>query len=157
MTSESKKAEVESDLLTDINMLLMVEKGIRGGMCNSICRYAKANNKYMKSYDKNKESKHLILNGLKLLLSLMKISLKNYDEKSEEEYFLEVDVQYPEKLCELQSDLPFLPGRKKLKNAKKLVVNLQDKGKYVVYIKILKQALNNGLILKKVHRAISFN
>ena len=157
MTSESKKAEVESDLLTDINMLLMVEKGIRGGMCNSICWYAKANNKYMKSYDKNKESKHLILNGLKLLLSLMKISLKNYDEKSEEEYFLEVDVQYPEKLYELQSDLPFLPGRKKLKNAKKLVVNLQDKGKYVVYIKILKQALNNGLILKKVHRAISFN
>ena len=76
MTSESKKAEVESDLLTDINMLLMVEKGIRGGMCNSIRRYAKANNKYMKSYDKNKESKHLILNGLKLLLSLMKISLK---------------------------------------------------------------------------------
>ena len=157
MTSESKKAEVESDLLTDINMLLMVEKGIRGGMCNSTCRYAKANNKYMKSYDKNKESKHLILNGLKLLLSLMKISLKNYDEKSEEEYFLEVDVQYPEKLYELQSDLSFLPGRKKLKNAKKLVVNLQDKGKYVVYIKILKQALNNGLILKKVHRAISFN
>ena len=157
MTSESKKAEVESDLLTDINMLLMVEKGIRGGMCNSICQYAKANNKYMKSYDKNKESKHLILNGLKLLLSLMKISLKNYDEKSEEEYFLEVDVQYPEKLYELQSDLSFLPGRKKLKNAKKLVVNLQDKGKYVVYIKILKQALNNGLILKKVHRAISFN
>ena len=157
MTSESKKAEVESDLLTDINMLLMVEKGIRGGMCNSICQYAKANNKYMKSYDKNKESKHLILNGLKLLLSLMKISLKNYDEKSEEEYFLEVDVQYPEKLYELQSDLPFLPGRKKLKSAKKLVVNLQDKGKYVVYIKILKQALNNGLILKKVHRAISFN
>ena len=157
MTSESKKAEVESDLLTDINMLLMIEKGIRGGMCNSICRYTKANNKYMKSYDKNKESKHLILNGLKLLLSLMKISLKNYDEKSEEEYFLEVDVQYPEKLYELQSDLPFLPGRKKLKSAKKLVVNLQDKGKYVVYIKILKQALNNGLILKKVHRAISFN
>ena len=140
MTSESKKAEVESDLLTDINMLLMVEKGIRGGMCVSIRRYAKANNKYMKSFDKNKESKHLILNGLKLLLSLMKISLKNYDEKREEGYFLEVDVQYPEKLYEPQSDLPFLPERKKLKNAKKLVVNLQDKDKYVVYIKILKQA-----------------
>ena len=48
-------AKVKSDLLTDINMLLMVEKGIRGRICNSIYRSAKANNKYMKKYDKNKE------------------------------------------------------------------------------------------------------
>ena len=40
-------------------MLLKVEKGIRGGICNSIARYAKANNKYMKDYDKNKELSHL--------------------------------------------------------------------------------------------------
>ena len=40
-------------------MLLMVQKGIRGGICNTIHQYAKANNKYMKDYDKNKESSYL--------------------------------------------------------------------------------------------------
>ena len=54
-----KKTKVKLDLLTDIDMLLMVEKGIRGGICHSIYRYAKANNKYMKDYDKNKESSYL--------------------------------------------------------------------------------------------------
>ena len=52
-----KKTEVKLELLTDINMVLMVEKGIRGGICNTIHRYAKANNKYMKDYDK--ESSYL--------------------------------------------------------------------------------------------------
>ena len=51
-----KKTEVKIDLLIDIDMLLMVEKGIGGGICHSMYRYAKANNKYMKDYDKNKES-----------------------------------------------------------------------------------------------------
>ena len=50
------KTKVKLDILTDIDMLLMVEKGIRGGICHSIYRYAKANSKYMKDYEKNKES-----------------------------------------------------------------------------------------------------
>ena len=53
-----KKTKGKLDLLTDIDMFLMVEKGIRGGICHSIYLYAKANNKYMKGYDKNKESSY---------------------------------------------------------------------------------------------------
>ena len=51
----SKKTEVKLDLLTDINMLLMAEKGIRGGICNGTHQYAKVDNKYMNDYDENKE------------------------------------------------------------------------------------------------------
>ena len=54
-----KKTKVKLDLLTDIDMFLMVEKGIKGGICYSVYRYAKANNKFMKDYDKNKESSYL--------------------------------------------------------------------------------------------------
>ena len=51
-----KKTEVKLELITDYDMLLMIEKGIRGGICQATHRYAKANNKYMKNYDKNIES-----------------------------------------------------------------------------------------------------
>ena len=54
-----KKINVKLELLTDNDMLLMFEKGIRGAMCQAICRYAKANNKYMNNYNKNKESSYL--------------------------------------------------------------------------------------------------
>ena len=51
-----KKTGVKLELLTDENMFLLYEKGVRGGMCQVTCKYAEANNKYMKNYDKKKES-----------------------------------------------------------------------------------------------------
>ena len=54
-----KKTNIKLELLTDYDMLLMVEEGIRGRICHSIHRYARANNKYMKNYDENKESSYI--------------------------------------------------------------------------------------------------
>ena len=54
------KTDVKLELITDVDMLLMIEKGIRGVICHSVYRHAKANNRYMKIYDKNKESSDII-------------------------------------------------------------------------------------------------
>ena len=83
--------------------------------------------------------------------------IKNYDGNSDKRYFLEVHVEYPKNLFSLHRDLPFLPKRKKIEKCRKLVCDFFDKKKYVVHIKALKEALNHGLILKKVHRVIQFN
>ena len=83
--------------------------------------------------------------------------IKSYNENSDIGYFLEVDVEYPKKLFNLQKDLPFLPERRKLEKVKKLFFDKEDKEKYVIHIWGLKQALNHGLILKRVHRVIQFN
>ena len=59
MESNLKKTKVKLDLLTDTDMLLMVEKGVRRGICHAVHYHVKANNKYMKDFDKNKESSYL--------------------------------------------------------------------------------------------------
>ena len=152
-------------------MLLMVEKGVRVGICHAIHRYSKANNKYMKKYDKNIESSYLMYvdtNNLygwampqKLLVKKLsefdESFIKNYSKNSNKGYILEVDVKYPKNLFNLHKDLPFLAERKKTEKCKKLVCSIHDKQNYVVHIRALKQALNHGLILKKVHRVIQFN
>ena len=83
--------------------------------------------------------------------------IKNYNENSDVGYFLEVDIEYPKQLWSSHKDLPFLPERKKLEKVEKLVCSIEDKEKYVIHIRALKQALNHGLILKRVHRVIQFN
>ena len=172
-----KKTNVELELLTDYDMLLMVEEGIRGGICRSIQRYSKANNKYMKNYGESKESSYiqyldannlygwvmsqkLPVNDFKWIEDTSKINeefIKNYDENNDKGYILEVDVKYPKRLHKLHSDLPFLPKRMKIDRCEKLVCNLLNEKKYVVHINSLKQALNHGLELKKIHRVIEFN
>ena len=68
-----------------------------------------------------------------------------------------VDIQYLEKLCEIHGTLPFLPEKKRLGKVEKHVTSLEDQWEYVAHIKSLKQALNHGLVLKKVHRNVSFD
>ena len=72
-------------------------------------------------------------------------------------YIFEVDVRYPTRLRDLHSDLPFLPERMKVNKCKKLVCNLFNKKNDVVHVNSLKQALNHGVKLKKIHRIIEFN
>ena len=174
-----KKTNVELELLTDYDMLLMIEEGIRGGICHAVHRYAKANNIYiyMKDYDSSKESSYiqyldannlygaamsekLPMNGFKWVSDISEINekfIKSYNKNSDKGYILEVDVDYPSKLHKLHSDMPFLPERMIIDKTKKLVCNLHDKKNYVVHISVLKQALDHGLKLRKVHRVIEFN
>ena len=83
--------------------------------------------------------------------------IKRFDEDSNKEYIFEVDIEFPKDLQNLHSDLPFLSERMKIKKCNKLVCNLFDKKEYVVHIRVLKQALNHGLVLQKVIRVIQFN
>ena len=171
-----KKTNVELELLADYDMLLMVEEGIRGGICHAVNRYAHANNYYMKDYDKTKESsyiqyldannlygaamsKKLPMKGFKWLDNIERIDeefIKEYNEINDKGYVIEADVDYPQELHDLHSNMPFLSERMIINKTKKLVCNLHNKKNYVAHINILKQALNHGLKLKKVHRVIEF-
>ena len=145
----------------------MVEEGIRGGICHAIQRYAHANNKYMNDHDKKKKSsyiQYLDANNLygKAMTYICHISkidedfVKVYNKNDNKGYLLDVDVDYPSKFQNLHSNLPFLPERMVINNTKKLVCNLNDKKNYIVHINVLKQALDHGLKLRKVHRIIEF-
>ena len=85
------------------------------------------------------------------------IKKKSYNEGSDEGYFLEVDIQYLQKLHELHNDVPSLPERMKIEKVEKLVANLHNKTEYFIHIRNSKQTLYHGLVLKKVHRVIKFN
>ena len=85
------------------------------------------------------------------------VFIKNYDENSDKGYILKVDVKYPEKICMLHSDLVFLPERMKINKCTKLTCTIQNKENYIIHIRALKQAINHGLELTKVHRIIEFD
>ena len=164
-----KTTNIEFELLTDYNMLLMVEEGIRGGICHSIHRYAKANNKYMKNCNNNEESsyiqyldasnlygwamsKKLPVNGFKWTDNEHVINeefIKNYNENDKKGYILEADVKYPKELHDLHSDLPFLPERMEINKCKKLVCNLYDKKEICCTHKFIKTSIKSWIKVKK--------
>ena len=174
-----KKTKVELELLTDTDMLLMFEKGIREGMCQVICRYAEANNKYMNNYDKNKVSSYLVYldaNNLYGYAMSKKLPIRNfkwldkddiskfndelikkYDENSDIGCIFEVDIEYSKHIRMLHSDLPFLPERMKINKSTKLFCNVQDKKNYLVQVLALQQALDYGLKITKIHEIIQFD
>ena len=157
----------------------MIEKGIRGRICQATHRYAKANNIYMKNYNKSIESSYieyldannlygwamsqkLPVNGFegvkqKELSKFSEDFIKSYNEESNKGHLFEVDIDYLKELFNLHKDLPFLPESKKVNKVEKLICSIENKEKCVIRIRFLKQALNHGLVFKKVHRVIKFN
>ena len=168
---------VSIELLTDSDMLLMIEKGIRGGISIISNRYGEANNKYMKDYDKTKLSKFLMyldannLYGWAMTQKLPVHSFKWMSNKEIENIFnnqivqvwektpciLEVDLEYPEELHDLHNDYPLCPERVECDHGvKKLIPNLRHKNNYIIHYKNLMQCLRLGMKLKKIHNGIKF-
>ncbi|XP_054276530.1 uncharacterized protein LOC128995537 [Macrosteles quadrilineatus] len=168
-----KYTGIQLEIIKDMDMFLMVEKGIRGGITQCIKRHSVANNKYI-SKDPNVPSKYLIYldannlyrealsrhipyAGLKWCDDL-DIDIESIPDDADEGYILEVDLEYPQTLHDDHADLPFCAETKVPPGGvhKKLLTTVEDKEKYVIHYVALKQALSHGLKLKKIHRAIQF-
>ena len=121
---------------------------------SSYIQYLDANNLYGWAM-----SKKLPTNGFKWIDNneINEDFRKNCNENDTKGYIFEVDVEYPKRLHELHSDLPFLSERIEVNKCKKLVCNLFNKKKHVAHINTLKQALNHGLKSEKIHGVIEFN
>lgn len=169
---------VELDLLTDIEMIYFLKRGIRGGISQCSKRVAVANNKFLPEHRPDKEQSMIIYTDITNMYGhIMCQSLPTSDfkwstsemsetdilkiaEDSEFGYIFDVDIEYPEHLHDDHSDLPFLVENVIPPNAKsdntKLIPNLFNKENYVVHYRTLQQALQHGLVLKKINRTLCF-
>ena len=174
-----KKTGVELELLSDPDMLLMFEKGIRGGISMISNRHGKANNSYMDDeYDDKLPPKYITyldannLYGWAMCKPLPTsnfkwmddgelMSWKNYGSSNrgrQRRYacILEVDLEYPKELHDFHNDYPLAPERLVLGKVEKLVPNLNDKIKYVIHYENLKLYESLGLKITKIHRGVKF-
>ncbi|XP_072389458.1 uncharacterized protein [Diabrotica undecimpunctata] len=176
-----KHTKQELELLTDPDMHLFVERGIRGGL-SQVCskRRAKANNPYINNYDPSKPktflmyfdvnnqygwamSQYLPYGGFEWTDT--NIDVLSIPDDSSEGYILEVDLEYPQHLHDRHKDIPFclqslnpktMFPPKRPRELTKLMATLSPKRKYVIHYRTLKQALTHGLVLKKIHRVLKF-
>ena len=169
-----KMTEVELELLGDVDQLLMIEKGIRGGNSNVFKRFAVANNKFMKNFDETQPSKFLVYLDANNLYGwamsqplpvadfawMSKEELKNWERFVKEEgkgCILEVDLAYPRELHDLHNDFPLAPEILELGKVNKLTQNLRDKQDMVLHGRNLKFYLSLGMKLKSIKRGMSFS
>ena len=165
---------IKLELLTDPDMLLMFDRGIRDGITQAVRKYASANNKYMGDrFDPKSESSYLQyldannLYGWAMSQPLPTEGFKWTDEnpneiselatRTDKGYILEVDVSYPRELHNPDNDLPFMCERMEINGVEKLVPSLRDKKNYIIHIQALNQVLQHGLMLDRIHRVIEFD
>ena len=169
-----KTTKQQLQLLDDYDMLMMFEKGIRGGITHISKRYAESNNKYMKNYNPEKPSTYiqyldannlygwamsqsLPTHGFEWVEDITKSKVLNILESNTKKgYIFEVDLIYPKHLWDLHNDYPLAPEILKVNGVEKLICHFKPRLNYVVHYKNLKQYLSMGIKLKSVHRAISF-
>ena len=165
---------IRLELLTNPDMLLMFELGIRSGITQAVRKYASANNKYMGDrFNPNEDTTYLLyldannLYGWAMSQPLPTGGFKwvdvNHNEISElatridKGYLLEVDVSYLKELHNQHNNLPFMCERMEIYGVEKLVPNLRDKKNYVIHIQALNQVLQHGLRLDRIHQAVEFD
>ncbi|KYM93741.1 hypothetical protein ALC62_15653 [Cyphomyrmex costatus] len=170
-----KHTRVKFELLTDIDMVMFVERGIRGDLSQCSGRYARANNRYMQAYDPSEPSSYLMyydvnnLYGWAMCQPLPYADFAWVDDAhnfdyttvaldSPTGYILEVDLEYPRRLHDAHADLPFCPTRAKPpgKRDDKLLATVRDKQRYVVHYRNLQQCTRHGLRVTKIHRVLRF-
>ena len=188
-----KTTGVKLEQISEIDKYLFIEKGLRGGVSYIAKKYARVNNKYMKNYDPKKPSKFIIyldmnnfygwgLSGylpydeFEWLKTVDGFDANSISEKSPIGYFLEVDLEYPDELHELQNDYPLAleklavssdmlskyckkvadKYRIKVGDVKKLISNLGNKTKYVLRYRNLQLYLSLGMKLTKIHKVLKF-
>ena len=168
-----KKTRIRLELLLDPDMLLMFKRGIRGGITQSVNRWAKANNPYMGSeFDPNEKTNYLQyldannLYGWAMCQPLPTRGFRWVDIKPDKisklakckskGYLLEVDVRYPKELYNSHNNLPFMCEKMKISGVEKLIPNLYYKKRYVIHIRALEQALKHGWVLERIRKAIEF-
>ncbi|XP_070170415.1 uncharacterized protein [Polyergus mexicanus] len=170
-----KHTNITFELLTDIDMVMFIERGIRGGLSQCSSRYTRANNKYMPSYNPSKPSSYMMyfdvnnLYGLAMCQPLSYADFRWVDDISDFDvsaiasdsttgYILEIDLEYPQHLHDAHADLPFCPTRDKPpgKRKDKLLATLYDKKRYVVHYSNLQQCTRHGLRIAKIHRVLQF-
>ncbi|XP_036142333.1 uncharacterized protein LOC105836820 [Monomorium pharaonis] len=171
-----KYTKITFELLTDIDMVMFIERGIRGGLSQCSGRYPRANNKYMNSsYDPLKPSSYLMyfdvnnLYGWAMCQPLPYGNFRWVDDMSNFDvssialdsttgYILEVDLEYPQHLHDAHADLPFCPTRDKPPGTRqeKLLATVYDKKRYVIHYRNLQQCMRHGLRVTQIHRILKF-
>ena len=187
-----KMTGIELELISDVDMYLMIEKGLRGGMSVITHRKAVSNNKYMSSYDPDKPSKYITYLDANSLYSWSMnqflpyggfkwidpegFSFDDVRADSETGHILEVDLNYPKEFHNFHNEYPYCCEHTLVENDmlspyatniaekhglvggknNKLISSLTDKKRYVIHEMNLKQAVDAGLVLTKIHRVIEF-